>query len=731
MSVLRRVWAAVALGLGLGCAALAADSPELEIHALSADGTVEYDEATGIIADPAGVQVAYADATLTARRIWLDRNTTQIEAEGNVRLQRDKEVWTGERLRYNFASRVIEAENFRTGLAPFYGAGQGLRGDVTNQVTNQVHTATQAFVTTDDVSEPLYRVRAARLTFRPGKYIEAEKATLYLGRVPIFYLPKYRRHLDRNPSNFAFVPGYRSRFGGFMLGTYNWPIATNASAQIHLDYRAKRGLGTGADLEYDLGPYGHGEMRGYYTHDEKPGRDANNDPISEDRHRIAFAHSAYLRTNLNARLVLNEESDAYVRHDFFESEYRKNMMPKSFVELDQHWSNFSLDLIAQPQINDFYETIERLPDLRFSGLRQQLGVSPFYYESESSAGYFRHRAGDFAPATNYAALRADTYHQLLLPQTLFGWLNVTPRAGGRFTAYGEQEGSGSTLDAENRWVFNTGAELSAKASRLWPATRNRMLDVNGLRHIVEPSVNYVYVPSPNVHPYQLPQFDYEFYNFEMVPIDFPDYNSIDSIDTQNVFRFGVRNKLQTKRAAGVDNLLQSALFMDWRVDPRSDQDTYGDIYSDLDFKPRSWLIFNSEIRYDINQTLWRMANHTATIQPNDVWNWKIGHRYLDSMPGQGPESGNNLILSSLVFRLSQNWAFRLRHHFEARDGTLEEQSYTLYRDFRSFTAALSFRLRDDRDGADDVSVGVTFSLKAFPRFRLNQDRDEPSLLFGG
>jgi len=64
--------------------------------------------------------------------------------------------------------------------------------------------------------------------------------------------------------------------------------------------------------------------------------------------------------------------------------------------------------------------------------RQQIGGSPFYYESESSAGYFRRRVP--TPGTNdYEAFRGDTYHQITLPQHFFGWLNVAPRVGGRFT----------------------------------------------------------------------------------------------------------------------------------------------------------------------------------------------------------------------------------------------------------------------------------------------------------
>src|SRR4030095_3103379 len=113
--------------------------------------------------------------------------------------------------------------------------------------------------------------------------------------------------------------------------------------------------------------------------------------------------------------------------------------------------------------------------------------------------------------------------------------------------------------------------------------------------------------------------------FKLQPIDFPDYNSIDSVDSQNTFRFGLHNKLQTKRKNGIDNLLNWQLYTDWRVKPRPDQRTYSDIYSDLDFKPRSWLTLNSEIRYDINDTDWRMANTTALIEPNNVWSWKVGH----------------------------------------------------------------------------------------------------------
>jgi hypothetical protein len=180
----------------------------------------------------------------------------------------------------------------------------------------------------------------------------------------------------------------------------------------------------------------------------------------------------------------------------------------------------------------------------------------------------------------------------------------------------------------------------------------------------------------------------------------------------------------------VENVINWAVYTDWRIKPRPDQGTFADIYSDLDFKPRSWITLNSEIRYNVDDRQLREADHTLTLLPNSNWSWMIGHRYLHEDPAFGPDSGNNLFYSTFYYRLSENWGVRLHHRFEARDGTLEEQSYSLYRDFRSWTGAVTFRVRDNRIGPTDYSVGVTFSLKAIPRFKRGDDQNKPTLLLG-
>jgi hypothetical protein len=53
----------------------------------------------------------------------------------------------------------------------------------------------------------------------------------------------------------------------------------------------------------------------------------------------------------------------------------------------------------------------------------------------------------------------------------------------------------------------------------------------------------------------------------------------------------------------------------------------------------------------------------------------------------------------------------------------QQQLYTIYRDFRSGTGALTFRVTEGPGQPDDYTVAFTFSLKALPRF--GSDADQP------
>jgi LPS-assembly protein len=683
------------------------------------------------------VIVKYEEAVMTADRVAVNLDSGAAVADGKVRIQQGDQVWAGEHVEYNFKTRLMVTQQFRTGKSPLFAEGNGLHGEV-GDLTNGVYVATNAFLTTDDVSRPAVRIRAKNIRIIRGERIQATHATLYVGEVPVFYFPYYSRSLRSNANHFNVMPGYRSRFGPFVLGTYSWFWNEHLDGEFHLDYRQKRGIGVGPDMNLHLGRWGEADLRYYYARDQDPSTNATlNAPLMDNRQRVYVSYQASPYTNFNVKSMVRYQNDIGVVHDFFENEYRQDPQPDTFLEVNKFWQNFSLDVLAQPRVNDFYETVERLPDVRLTGFRQQVGPLPLYYQSESSAGYYRRLFAETngAPGNlDFEASRADTYQEILMPHTFFGWLNIIPRAGGRFTYYSEADGPGSTTDEATRAVFDTGAEVTFKLSRLWPQTESRWLDLDGMRHIVEPSANYMYVAKPNYGPSEIPQFDYELPSLLLLPFEFPEYNSIDSIDSQNVVRLGLRNKLQTKRRAKVDDFLDWEVFADWRLDPRSTQTTFSDAYSDLALKPRTWLSLHSLIRFDIEGADLRMSLHTFTIQPNDVWSWTLGHFYLRdesiNEPPTGLGEGNNLITSTILYRLNENWGFRAGHHYQVEEGRMEEQYYTIYRDMRSWTAGLTAGWRENGDSSDDFIVSFTFSIKAFPRFGLSSDSVQPYSLLG-
>ena len=416
-------------------------------------------------------------------------------------------------------------------------------------------------------------------------------------------------------------------------------------------------------------------------------------------------------------------------HDYFTGEYANNPQPSSFVEANKYWDNWSLDALTTPRINSWFNQVERLPDVRLTGFRQQVLDSPVYYDSQSSVGWYRQFAAN--TNSNYSsnngtninsATRADTYHQFTLPWTFFHWLNVTPRVGGRVTYYSAQNATNGGNNSVTREIFNTGVGTSFKASQLWAGATNSFWQVDGLRHIVEPSANYVFVPDPSTPPAKLPQFDGEQPSLMELPLTFPDYNDIDSIDTQNAIRFGLRNTLQTKRDGGLDKLLDWNVQLDWRLNPKPGQNTLNDLYSSFAFKPRTWLTAESQTRYDINGGNLNMSFQQLTFAPSDRWSWGIGYWYLRGGTwGNSTWTENHTVTSTLFVRLGDNWGGRMAQNYNAVTQRLQDQIFTVYRDLRSWTSALSLRVANNLGSSADVTIAVTFSLKAQPSTQVGED----------
>lgn len=697
---------------------------QLEITSRDDKSELTYDLNTGETVATNGVKVVYGQTQLDAEQIRLNQESGWVRAEGNVLLQSSTNIWVSDSLSYNLESNLIDARKFRTGQSPVYIQGLSLSGNTTG-TQGEALVAEDAYFTTDDTAEPGYKISAGKVKVMPGEYVEARNAILSYQGLPIFWVPYYRQSLKEDGNRLILRPGYRSRFGAYLYSTYRFKFNDYLQVDLDLDYRTKRGFALGPDISFSHPDYGSADLEYKHFWDQKPELNSNGRSIGGNRYRLDLNYLWQPEPNVLVKTRIDKLSDPFVHADYFEDDFRADPQPKTFIELKKFWDNFSVGLTLQPRINTFFEQTERLPEINLSAFRQELGESGVFYESRSNVGYYQKRFPDF-DGNDYRAYRLDSHHQLLYPKTFYGWLNVTPQIGFRGTEYGEADGPGAATKRRTRGMVDLGVDVSARMSRTWRGMRNSFWDLRGFRHIVQPSIHYIYVPDPTNDPGQLPQFDSVIPGLRLLPSHFPDFNSLDSLQGDQNLRMGVFQKLQTFRDDEMINFLNWSIFTDLHLDNKPNESQFSDVYSDLDWRARDWVSLSSEFRWDTQKRRTRLADHRVIFSPHEDWSWALGHRYIRNNDLFG--EGNNLYSSSFYYWLSDNWSFNATHFFEARSSTLQEQIYSIYRDHTSFSTALRFRVRQPRFEQSDLTLTLEFSLKGFPGKDLGEDTNRENFL---
>ena len=212
--------------------------------------------------------------------------------------------------------------------------------------------------------------------------------------------------------------------------------------------------------------------------------------------------------------------------------------------------------------------------------------------------------GNMVDPKNYQSTRFDMvnmfYYNLKLKN-----LSIIPRAGVRLTYYdrtskqkvtskdvkalcavsapeGNSNATVVNYDAQGggkiRFIGEIGVESTAKISRSWLNVRNAYWRLDGLRHVIEPYMNYTYIPDPSVDRDHLYFFD-----------------EIDRIEKQNFVRVGIRNRLQTRRGDYGNEQIYSWFSMenywDYHFEANGDLGHVGDFATKIYFNPSEKVSF--------------------------------------------------------------------------------------------------------------------------------------------
>ncbi len=663
---------------------------------------LRYSDGGKLITAEGNVRIGYKTILLTAdkAKVYLDRK--EAYAEGNVVLAQGDNVIASDKIRYDFISEKGIMSPGEGYYDPWFG-----RADILETEGREKVEFYGGAATTCDEEEPHYRLQAGRLIIYPDDKLVAHNVTFYLGKVPVFWLPYFRRSLKDDCRGFFLYPGYRNKWGFFFLSGYHWCLP-GLNTTFHLDYRYRRGLAYGFDGQFYPGYDGKGEWQTYYLQDQGYEDDAGEESTTE-RYLLEYKYRQPLPYQIGSYLALSYASDNLIRKDYFRREYNADTQPKSYLYLDRRWSDITLSLEVRPRLNDFYRVIEKLPEVKLQVQEFQLGESDFYYQGQNSYAYLTRKDADIS-STRYESGRFDTFHQLSYSRKLFGWLNVFPTTSLRYNFYtrgpdrSEVSGSGEEapepsptpepVEERDFWrrVFSAGLGLSTDIYGVFPV-QTEWLDIDRLRHVITPSVNYVFTDKPTVDSGDIYQFD-----------------SIDKISRRNYFLLNLRNQLQTKRGSEeegktswtlVDLIISTPLYI--RPERDNSDRLIGDFSGKLKITPYSRIGLNLDLVYDSYDNRFKSDTLDLWVRPEDDFWVTFSHSYRS-------DPGRNQVSAEVYLRVNPVWAFKIYGRYDTLEDRFEEESFTIYRDLHCWMSSLEFQRRDDED---EYTFFLSFWIKEF------------------
>ncbi len=567
-------------------------------------------------------------------------------------------------------------------------------------------------------------------------------STLRIYGVPVLWLPMIYTPKDESPGLFSSQIGYGSDWGFYALLTKKFQIMEypNASLSLDLDYYTKRGLGYGAhstisseNSRTTLTAYGIYDNEPYESSgDEEDGRFE----IPHQRFDFQLTHRTHLTPRLDIRAQVEWMSDPYMLEDFFPTRADSLTDPASYVALEYQGDRFSAALYARFQVNDFFTTVQKLPEGRLDIPRQEIipGLN-LYYQGSHSADYLRMNWARFdrrpenihGRLKNYETGRFDSVNFLYFPLRT-DYFNIVPRAGLRMTGYtntsrtkishedilkmniAADEEDDYNIAVKNyddrgsakfRLIAEFGAEANTKIYNTWQNVRSDFWDLDGLRHVCEPYVNYTFIMDPTVDNDKLLFFD-----------------EVDRISELHFIRFGLRNRLQTRRGGFHNARVHEWFSMEnyWDIYFNDDQDynynALGDFCTKLTFNPTSQLSITGFMSID-----------TGNNQAHDVE--AVRGKRLAGRPALSGNFFNRLYLQ-MTYKPIEDVKFTIAYDY--RDGYAGRQAYSMGSSFTEIVSSGAFDQYYISERTQTLVFGVSLPLtpdrKTFGAYSIAYDFEE-------
>ena len=359
--------------------------------------------------------------------------------------------------------------------------------------------------------------------------------------------------------------------------------------------------------------------------------------------------------------------------EFDPGRFNRNQQPDTFVEAAYSADEYTASVFARLQPNTFFPTQRREPEVRFDLLP---GALPGGLVERGQTSFVRLSEDASSLGSALRSERYDAFYGLERPWAATPWLTLTPVAGSRFTHYFTATDG---RDDYSRALGELGGDLRARISGTFNV-KNSTWGIDGLRHLIEPFVQYRWIPEADKGQAYIPAIDRTVFSTRLQPLDLGDARNLDQLSPTDTLRLGLDQRLQTRdEHGGSRDLVTLTLAQDIRSDRLPGQTRASDLQGDFALYPAPWLGFSTFARWDPHTDRIEECNTAVSLTDSQDWTVALGTQFL---------RGNlEEYTASARLRLNERYALTGRWNFDARTHTLYDQTYGVRQVFRNLWAA--------------------------------------------
>ena len=513
--------------------------------------------------------------TIKADWVAYDVALNTIKARGNVSVATDDEQLLADQAVVNLEQETGTFKN-ATIIRDEYDLH--LEGEVIEKTGYKTYHIENGWVITCKVKEgetPPWSFAAGDAVIKQDGYATLKHAKFNIKNVPVLYSPWLIVPVkNKRQTGFLFPELGTSDNNGFTFNIpFFWNISDSTDMTIYTEYMVNRGYMPGLEFRYVKAEEDKGLAMANYLNDDltDPSEteyyaDTGFTHTNKDRYWIRAKADQEFGNGWITRLDLDIVSDRDYLTEFNSGltgfitsndrfletfgrslENRTDDQRRNTLGVLKTWGPMSLaaDLLA---INDVRANragdypLWTLPAVDFNGALPLGGFGNFTFDWDATYVYFWREEG-------IGGHRIDLYPRLSAPLPLGPYLESRAEVGIRDTYYSVQSFGDSEWEndsGQNRFLYDFEAEIGTTVMRNYVLSE---AEATSFYHQVRPFIEYGYLPEEDQD-------------------DLPSFSSIDRIDQENAFTYGIDNFFNLRRDNELDReygylkITQSYSFLD-------------------------------------------------------------------------------------------------------------------------------------------------------------------------